>query len=34
MFDFEIEYIKGENNSLLDFLTREILQDAKVVGSS
>jgi len=25
-FDFDIEYNKGENNSLLDFLTREFLQ--------
>ena len=25
-FDFEIEFIKGESNSLLDFLTREFLQ--------
>ncbi|KAH0654226.1 hypothetical protein KY289_031904 [Solanum tuberosum] len=25
-FDFEIEFIKGENNSLPDFLTREFLQ--------
>jgi hypothetical protein len=25
-FDFDIEYIKGENNSLPDFLTREFLQ--------
>ncbi|MFQ6621322.1 hypothetical protein Gotur_002448, partial [Gossypium turneri] len=23
IFDFDIEYIKGETNSLLDFLTRE-----------
>ena len=26
-FDFSIEYIKGSNNSLPDFLTREFLQD-------
>ena len=26
VFDFEIEFIKGENNSLPDFLTREFLQ--------
>jgi len=26
-FDFEIEFIKGENNSLPDFLTREVLQE-------
>ena len=26
-FDFDIEYIKGQNNSLPDFLTREFLQD-------
>lgn len=25
-FDFEIEFIKGENSSLPDFLTREFLQ--------
>ena len=25
-FDFEIEFIKGENNSLPDFLSRECLQ--------
>ena len=25
-FDFEIEFIKGESNSLLGFLTREFLQ--------
>jgi len=25
-FDFEIEFIKGVDNSLLDFLTREFLQ--------
>ena len=24
-FDFQIEYIKGENNSIPDFLTREFL---------
>jgi hypothetical protein len=27
VFDFDIEYIKGENNSLAVFLTREFLQD-------
>ena len=26
-FDFDIEFIKGSNNSLLDFLTREFLQE-------
>ena len=26
VFDFDIQYIKGENNSLPDFLTREYLQ--------
>jgi hypothetical protein len=26
VFDFDIEYIKGESNSLPDFLTREYLQ--------
>jgi hypothetical protein len=26
VFDFDIEYIKGINNSILDFLTREFLQ--------
>jgi len=26
-FDFEIESIKGENNSLLDFLTKEFLHE-------
>jgi len=25
-FDFDIEFIKGENNLLLDFLAREFLQ--------
>jgi len=25
-FDFKIEYIKGESNSIPDFLTREFLQ--------
>jgi regulatory protein YycI of two-component signal transduction system YycFG len=25
-FDFDIQYIKGENNSLADYLTREFLQ--------
>jgi hypothetical protein len=25
-FDFKIEYIKGESNSVPDFLTREFLQ--------
>ena len=24
-FNFQIEYIKGENNSIFDFLTREFL---------
>ena len=27
IFDFDIEFIKGENNSIPDFLTREFLQD-------
>ena len=26
VFYFDIEYIKGESNSILDFLTREFLQ--------
>jgi hypothetical protein len=26
VFDFDIEYIKGINNSISDFLTREFLQ--------
>ena len=26
IFDFEIAYIKGENNCIPDFLTREFLQ--------
>ena len=26
VFDFKIEYIKGESNSLPDYLTREFLQ--------
>ena len=26
VFDFEIEFIKGDSNSLLDFLSREFLQ--------
>ncbi|MBA0850104.1 hypothetical protein Goshw_025304, partial [Gossypium schwendimanii] len=26
IFDFDIEYIKGETNSLLDFLKREFLK--------
>ena len=26
VFDFDIEYIKRETNSILDFLTREFLQ--------
>ena len=26
VFDFDIEYIKGETNSIPDFLTREFLQ--------
>ena len=32
-FDFQIEYIKGENNSIPDFLTREFLQDSQDHGS-
>ena len=31
-FDFQIEYIKGENNSIPDFLTREFLQDLQGHG--
>ena len=27
IFDFEIEYIKGDTNSIPDFLTREFLQN-------
>ena len=27
VFDFDIEFIKGSNNSLPDFLTREFLQE-------
>ena len=27
VFDFEIEFIKGDSNSLLDFLSREFLQE-------
>ena len=30
VFDFDIEYIKGESNSLPDFLTREFLQGKNV----
>ena len=26
-FDFDIEFIKGDKNSIPDFLTREFLQD-------
>ena len=26
VFDFDIQFIKGENNSLADYLTRELLQ--------
>ena len=29
IFDFEIEYLKGSENSVPDFLTREFLQDAQ-----
>ncbi|KAL2518028.1 Enzymatic polyprotein [Abeliophyllum distichum] len=29
-FDFSIEFIKGENNSLPDLLTREFLQDKDI----
>ena len=32
-FDFQIEYIKGENNSIPDFLTHEFLQDSQDHGS-
>ena len=28
-FDFQIEYIKGENNSIPNFLSREFLQDSQ-----
>ena len=28
-FDFQIEYIKGDNNSIPDFLNREFLQDSQ-----
>ena len=28
-FDFQIEYIKWENNSISDFLMREFLQDSQ-----
>ena len=31
-FDFQIEYIKGECNSIPDFLTREFLQDSQEHG--
>ena len=31
-FDFQIENIKGENNSIPDFLTREFLQDSQDHG--
>ena len=31
-FYFQIEYIKGENNSIPDFLTREFLQDSQGHG--
>ena len=30
IFDFDIEYIKGESNHLPDFLTREFLQGKHV----
>ena len=29
VFDFKIEYIKGESNSLPDYLTREFLQGSQ-----
>jgi hypothetical protein len=29
MFEFDIQHIKGENNSLADYLTREFLQGKK-----
>ena len=32
-FDLQIEYIKGDNNSIPDFLTREFLQDSQDHGS-
>ena len=32
-FDFQIEYIKGENNSIPYFLTHEFLQDSQDHGS-
>ena len=31
-FDFQIENIKGENNPIPDFLTREFLQDSQDHG--
>jgi len=33
-FDFEIEFIKGENNSLPDFLTGEFLQGKSDINVS
>ena len=33
-FDFEIEFIKGEHNSLPDFLTREFLQGKSDINIS
>ena len=31
-FDFQIKYIKGESNSIPDFLTREFLRDSQEHG--
>ena len=31
-FDFQIEYIKGENNLIPNFLTHEFLQDSQEHG--
>ena len=31
-FDFQIEYIKGENNSIPDFLTREFCRIHKIIA--
>ena len=33
IFDFQIEYIKGESNSLPDYLTREFLQGLPSQGT-
>ena len=34
VFNFDIEYLKGSNNSLPDFLTREFLTDSKISTDS